>query len=323
MNVCRRDFLSGLAVAGVAELAGGCLTSAVAKDGRDPNLSVFLSDIHVAHLNPRDRKETEQFVYQNPYFEKTVDDILKMRPLPARAVVFGDIALWYGWDRDYEMSRPGIERLKAAGIAVTLTMGNHDHRDAFFRAWPEYAKSTPVPGRVVSVVDLGTADLFLLDSLDENPAGEGSKNAVAGVLDVAQQDWLMTAGRAAKRPFLVGSHHPVKELAVGDRPLMDALAGLPQFAGYVHGHEHRWYARWHRQGWSSPRIIRCACLPSTGWWGDIGFATLKTFPDRAVLTLEQRDFFFPKPLKEGMPRPQEWDDVLEEHRGAQCVFRFR
>ena len=160
------------------------------------------------------------------------------------------------------------------------------------------------------------------DAFDENPKGEGLKNGVAGVLDKAQQEWLMETGKAAKRPFLVGVHHPIAELKIGDSPLVMALVKLPCFAGYVHGHDHRWYAKWYRSDWKSRRIRRSVCLPSTGWWGDIGFALLRSHPDHAVMTLVQNDFFFPKPLEAGERRPKEWDDVLNAHRNATCEFRF-
>lgn len=320
MEVNRRAFLIGsVTAAALPAVSGGT----AAGTNADADLSVFLSDIHVAHPNPKGVKETEQPVYQNAYFEKAVDAVLAMRPRPKRVVVFGDVALWHGWSRDYETSRPGLDRLKAAGVEVTLTMGNHDHREVFLRTHPEYARTSPVPGRIVSAVDLGCADLLLLDSLDENPKGEGTRNGVAGTLDTAQQDWLVETGRAAKRPFLVGAHHPIGELRIGDRPLVAALHEMPAFAGYVHGHDHRWYTQWHHVGYNNRRIHVSACLPSTGWWGDIGFAVMRTEPERAVLSLVQDDFFFPAPLEAGEKRPLEWDDLLRAHRGAQCVFRYR
>ena len=320
-NYSRRELLGGIIAAGAVQGLGGCRLAR--REGAfDENLTVCLSDIHVAHENPRNRKETLQPTYQNAYFERTVNRVLAMRPLPRRVVIFGDIALWYGWDRDYEVSKPGVDRLKAAGIDVTLTTGNHDHRVPMLSCYADVVRKSPVPGRIVSTVDLGDADLILLDSLDENPKGEGFKNGVAGVLDKAQQEWLMETGKAAKRPFLVGAHHPIKELKVGEEPLVAALRTLPGFAGYVHGHDHRWYQLWHHVGYSSRKVQRSVCLPSTGWWGDIGFATLRTFPDRAELTLVEDDFFFPRPLEPGEARPREWDDILAANYGAVCVFRF-
>jgi len=55
---------------------------------------------------------------------------------------------------DYRVFREiVVDPLEAVGIRVTLTMGNHDRRDAFLEVFPEYAKTTKVPGRIVSVVE--------------------------------------------------------------------------------------------------------------------------------------------------------------------------
>jgi len=315
MNVTRRSFFKGAA----ASAAFPFVAHAMMTEGVDPNLSVFLSDIHVSGVGVKG-----QPTYQNPLFEKAVDQVLAMRPRPKRVVVFGDIALWVGRHEDYEASLPGLKRLRAAGLDVILTTGNHDHRAVMAKYHPEQAASSPVPGRFVSVVDLGSADLFLMDTLKENEKGEGFGNAVDGALDQAQQDWLLTAAKTAKRPFFVGAHHPVEELKFGKTPLIRFLDGVDRFAGYIHGHNHRWYHEWHHVGYSRRRLHRSACLPSTGWWGDIGFAVMRTEADRAELTVVENDFFFPKPLDEGETRPIAWDQlVAEARRGGSCVFFYQ
>ena len=201
MDITRRGFFFGAAAVAASTALGG--------DEVDGNLTVFLSDIHISGKDVKG-----QPTYQNPLLDKAIDQILALRPRPRRAVVFGDVALWRGHAADYAESAPRLKRLSDAGIEVTVTTGNHDHRVPMFAAYPEQAKKTPVPGRVTSVVDLGTSDLFLLDSLNENAAGEGSNNAVAGTLDEAQAAWLKGAAAAAKRPFFVGAHHPPEELLV-------------------------------------------------------------------------------------------------------------
>ena len=283
----------------------------------DPNLSVFLSDIHVSGKNVKG-----QPTYQNPLFAKVVDQVLAMNPRPKRALIFGDVALWNGRSEDYAESAPMIQRLKDAGIEVYLTTGNHDHREPLFRFHPRQKEITPVPGRVVSVVDVGTADFVLLDTLKENPKGEGSGNAVDGGLDEAQADWLLAYAKAAKRPFFCGAHHPSRELTVKGKKLLQHLETNPMFAGYVHGHNHRWYKEWFHFGYSKPHVVRSACLPSTGWWGNIGFATFRTQSDRATLSFVQNDFFFPKPLAEGQSRPRVWDQILREAAGDFCTFLY-
>ena len=283
MEMTRRGFFFG-----AAAVAAG---TALGDDGVDENLSVFLSDIHISGVGVKG-----QPTYQNPLLDKAIDQVLAMRPRPKRAVVFGDVALWVGRAADYAESVPKLKRLSDAGIEVTVTTGNHDHRETMFAAYPAQLAKTPVPGRVTSVVNLGTADLFLLDTLDENPKGEGFGNNVPGTLDNAQTDWLMSAAAAAKRPF---------------------------FAGYIHGHNHRWFTEWFHSGYSRRHVPRIAGLPSTGWWGTIGFTTFRTFADRAELALAPgNDFFFPSPLNPGERRPPEWDDLVAEQTGARCVFRY-
>ena len=308
MEITRRGFFFGAAAA-VAGTAWG-------NDGVDNNLTVFLSDIHISGVGIQG-----QPTYQNPLLDKVIDQVLALRPRPRRAVVFGDVALWRGYAADYAESAPRLKRLSDAGIEVTVTTGNHDHRVPLFAAFPDQAKRTPVPGRVTSVVDLGTADLLLLDSLNENAEGEGSNNAVAGTLDDGQAKWLKGWATDAKRPFFVGAHHPPEEVPLDGHNLLDTLETNPRFAGYIHGHNHRWYRRWYHNGYSRRHVVRIACLPSTGWWGTIGFAFFRTFADRAELSLAPgNDFFFPKHLGPGEQRPPEWDDIVKEERGGNCLF---
>lgn len=311
MDITRRGFFFGAAAAAAGAAFGN--------DEVDGNLTVFLSDIHISGVGVKG-----QPTYQNPLLDKAIDQILALRPRPRRAVVFGDVALWRGLAADYAESAPRLKRLSDAGIEVTVTTGNHDHRETLFAAYPDQAKRTPVPGRVTSAVDLGTADLLLLDSLDENPKGEGSNNAVAGTLDEGQAKWLKEWAASAKRPFFVGAHHPPEEVPVDGRNLLAKFETNKFFAGYIHGHNHRWYLRWFHNGYRRRHVVRIACLPSTGWWGTIGFSLFRTFADRAELALAPgNDFFFPKPLDPGEQRPPEWDDIVGEERGGKCVFRYQ
>ena len=316
-ELSRRSFVKSAFALGALPVAGCLSAKETAGVAVDPNLSVFLSDIHVSGKNVKG-----QPTYQNPLFAKVVDQVLAMNPRPKRALIFGDVALWNGRSEDYAESAPMIQRLKDAGIEVYLTTGNHDHREPLFRFHPRQKEITPVPGRVVSVVDVGTADFVLLDTLKENPKGEGSGNAVDGGLDEAQADWLLAYAKAAKRPFFCGAHHPSRELTVRGKKLLQHLETNPMFAGYVHGHNHRWYKEWFHFGYSRPHVVRSACLPSTGWWGNIGFATFRTQSDRATLSFVQNDFFFPKPLADGQSRPREWDQIIREAEGDSCTFLY-
>ena len=309
----RRAFLRLSALGGTLMAAGGCRTSFFtgAAGDYDPNLTVFLSDIHVRGGES----------YQLEHFRRIVAEILKMSPLPKRAVVFGDLAYLFGRKEDYVTSAPYLKQLTDAGISVTIGMGNHDRRSAFLEVHPEYARRTKVPGRIVSVVDIGPADILMLDSLaGADDRGDSSSGPVPGLLDAVQQAWLLAELPKWKRPVFVCAHHPVFELAAGGKPLSELLLNSPAFAGYINGHNHRWYAEWALRNYRERKLLCYLGLPSTGHWGDIGYTLFRTTPRDAVATLVQHDFFFPNPLKEGEARPEMWDAILEKNRGAHYRF---
>lgn len=321
-KLTRRDFFIGAAAATAAPLA----TRAAAEgDGVDANLSVFISDVHVSGKGIKTKWGTQP-TYQNPLFEKAVDAILAMRPRPKRVVCFGDIALWFGWGKDYEASLPGFKRITDAGIELYLTMGNHDHREPFLKCHPSYATSSPVPGRIVSVIDLGTSDLLLLDSLQETGKEEGSGNAVDGAIDKAQWDWLEAECKRRTRPFFCGAHHSPKEMTqtVNGKKVnvLSFLRKQPLFRGWIHGHDHVWSKGTIIENYGANSLIRKVVLPSTGWWGDIGYGVFRTYDDHADLTLVETDYFFSHPFPRDR-RPPSWDAMIEENRGQHCMFFYK
>ena len=322
MEMTRRNFFAGALASGTAACLTGCRGLEVAGEF-DPNFTVFMSDIHVA--SAKVPNGGTQPTYQNPRFRRAVDEVLAMSPKPKRVVIFGDIALWNGWLEDYRTSLPEINRLKAAGIDVHMTMGNYDKRESFLEVHPEYAKTSPVPGRIVSIVDLGTADLILLDSLHQT-SGVGKGNDVDGELDDAQWDWLAAESKRRTRPFFLGAHHHFRELKRGKANVLSLVKQNPNFAGYCYGHHHFWTKDFSVRGWSQNyldrRLVRNLCIPSTGWWGDIGFVTVHAEPDRLTAALCQDDFYFYAPLEQGAKRPPEWDAILAERRGETCTFFF-
>jgi len=311
MNISRRNFLH-ISAAGALSFAGGCRSLFTgASTDYDPNLTVFFSDVHV-----RGGKS-----YQLDRFIPFVGEVLKMNPLPKNVVIFGDLAHLYGIKADYETTAPYLKQLSDAGITVTIGMGNHDRRSTFFEVHPDYKKRSKVPGRVVSVANIGHADLLMLDSLaGGDDRGATDMGPVPGTLDKEQQEWLLAELPKWKRPVFVCAHHPLKELVAGGKPLKQLIGASPAVAGYIHGHNHRWYTGWEPYKWGSQAILRSLCLPSTGHWGDIGYVLFRTTPTSATATLEEREFFFPKPQEKNEARPEVWDVIVNENRGATCKF---
>lgn len=277
----------------------------------DENLTVFISDIHV-----------KPGTYQIGRFERIIDRILRMDPLPRRVVCLGDVAWMYGCRVDYETSRHLFERLAAAGMELTLGMGNHDHRSNFLAVWPEYRKRLLVADRIVSETSLGTCDLILLDTLWEDHLDETRMTKVNGELSPNQLDWLKAELPKRTRPFFLGAHHPVKEIENGDwKALNDLVVSTPNCIGWLHGHDHAW-----KNGlltpcdrkWGDNAFKRWLCLPSTGHWGDIGYVTMRTGEGIARAELLILDRYYPNPDR------RTWidDEIVREKQGQSCTFRW-
>ena len=195
-------------------------------------------------------------------------------------------------------------------------MGNHDKRGPFLAQYPQYEKTTKIPGQIVSVVPLPGADFIMLDSLQE---GKDKSNPVGGMLSKEQQDWLAESLPKWERPFFLGAHHAGCELKIGKQGLNNFLFSCPKHAGFIHGHEHRWIQTWTRLDYKHTTIHRTLGLPSTGHWGDIGYVLFRELPDRFTATCVQKDFYFPSPRKPEA-RPAVWDAIAQEHNGQYCTF---
>ena len=233
-----------------------------------------------------------------------------MRPLPANVLVFGDVAWDYGLEEDYRYAAELLSPLEKAGIKVTLGMGNHDRRAAFFKVFPQYGDSTPVAGRVVSVFKLPDVDVIMLDSLAELPNLKPKQGTtVNGEMSAEQIEWLKGYLANSGRPAILCAHHPLNEMS----NLEKVIAESANVAGYVYGHVHIWN--------KSVRIIRprvpqrmvpTVALPAT-FYGDIGFAVMRTSAKGAKITYSSKGFWWPQPVENP---PKEWkrrsDDLQNE-----------
>ena len=272
---------------------------------------MFISDLHLNGL----RDEVPTHLYEEQCFLRAVTKILALRPLPAHVVCFGDIAYHWGQPEDYALAAKLFQPLLDAGIKLTLGLGNHDRRDNFLVQWPSYAKSTLVSGRIVSKVEMQYVDLLMLDTSSAKSVEKKSKSH-PGDCSKEEQEWLAETLKAATKPVITCSHHRPNEDKVG---LAELLHGSSACKGHVYGHWHRWFRDFLHVGWNPQKVFPISCLPSTGHWGDIGFVTFRTFPDRATLTLHQYDFFFTGGPGDGQTFR---DDIVREKNGQTCTFRL-
>ncbi len=235
-RMSRREMLANSLGAGVASLLlQGRLWSADAPT--DPNRFVLLADTHVCE----DRKKVLREA--NPYenFQLARQQYQAVNSRPAGLVLAGDCAFLKGEAGDYERLK---ELVAPIPVPVTFAMGNHDHREHFWAAFPEQqAKSSPVAERHVTLIEAPHADWFVLDSLDKT-------NSTPGRMGEAQLKWLAAElDRRPDKPALVVAHHyplPKDDPAMLTSALLDTAALydviLPRkrVKAYVFGHSHRW-----------------------------------------------------------------------------------
>lgn len=277
----------------------------------DENLSVLISDIHV-QTNP-----DKAYSFTARELPKRVKEILAMRPLPRRVICFGDMTFNAGEPEAYAFLREQLKPLKAAGIDVILGMGNHDRRVNFLEVFPEAGKDQPVEGRLVYKTSLGHCDLILLDSLN------GEEKAVGGELGAEQEAWLAREVAAAKRPVILGAHHPQSELFVGGKKMLAFMREHDKVVGWINGHEHYWQKQ--NLFWGAgpnEDVIRSLMLPTGGAWGEIGIVTLRTYPDRAVAKLKMIDMVWHDALKPGERRPEAFDAIVADQDDDAITFPY-
>ena len=308
--------LGGAALLPSSVMKAADMAAASKRDTRraDPSKVVLISDIHICG----EFKDGKPFKYPyNPTsLNLRIEEILALRPLPANVIVFGDVAWDYGLEEDYRYAAELLKPLEDAGIKVTLALGNHDRRAPFFKVFPEYAQTTPVPGRAVSVVSLPDVDIVMLDSLAELPdLKPKQKTTVSGHVDDAQIAWLKEYLAKADRPVILGSHHPLKEMPA----LSDVITGSEKVAGYIYGHNHMW-----NKGVAilRPRkgthMVPTIGLPAT-FYGDIGFAVMTADAKGATLEFTSQGFWWPQPVENP---PAEWLQRQKDLQNEKCSIVF-
>lgn len=121
-------------------------------------------------------------------------------PDAARIIITGDLT--HHGDADSYRRLKAL--LDACTLPVSLTIGNHDHRDTFASVFS--ATERDENGHVQSILDLPEARLVLLDTLGL------PEHHHAGFLCPARLAWLDAAlAGAGERPVLIFMHHPPHE----------------------------------------------------------------------------------------------------------------
>lgn len=174
--------------------------------------------------------------------------------LPKASGVFvnGDLAYSTGEPEDYAQFLSLMKPLIDSGLALHLSLGNHDHRENFWKALPAGAQA--VQSRHVTVVESAHATWVVLDTLDKT-------NVTPGLLGAEQLTWLrafLDEPNRTTKPVLVMVHHQperdpaaTQPVAAGEKPkkfngiadgaaLMEIILPRKQVKALINGHLHRW-----------------------------------------------------------------------------------
>ncbi|MDO4576339.1 MAG: metallophosphoesterase [Planctomycetia bacterium] len=270
----RRDFLKSVAAWTMVGAWGEVSTAWAEQDvPQSADRVAIFSDTHLH--GPEDIQHVVRF-------NQCVAKVLAMNPRPATLLIYGDVAYLEGKVEEYVLFRKLIQPIEKAGIHWECAMGNHDRIANFRSVFPERFTETPIlENRYIHIVKTPRADFILLDSY--------LKDHVDGQIEPAQKAWLAETLKNYDKTVFVGCHHPLVETK-----LADVLRACPKFAAYLYGHNHHWRC-------AVEEKIQTVCFPSTGHWGDMGFAMLTLSDGKALFEPDIDAYLFPNWSKNRTP----------------------
>ena len=245
--ITRRQFIKGsLALGGTAIMPSRALAVGASKGaGLDQNRVALLADTHIT-ADPNDvypgtkwpgspvKEGEHESVNMAQCLADAAKSVIALNPRPAHLIVNGDCAHSIGKGAEYGEFLRLVEPIRAAGITVHVTIGNHDNRKNVWELLP-FLKEEHM-GVQAGVIELPHANLVLLDS------GKG-------VLGDEQLNWLAKQlDERAEKPALIFSHYnpypnrgvrPIKGMRDGSA-LLKLLAERKHARAYFYGHTHEW-----------------------------------------------------------------------------------
>jgi 3',5'-cyclic-AMP phosphodiesterase len=252
-QLSRREFLKRVAFAGAAMALAPCSHAGLFGKPRDEHTFIFLSDSHIA----ADTRAVHANVNMADNFAGCVRELTEWPVKPAAVIVNGDLAYSHGAPEEYATFGKLLLPVRALA-PVHLSLGNHDERDNFWKAFPEDAtRLDSVPQKQATFFSSSYANWFLLDSLDVTAHTPGD-------LGSAQLKWLSRQLAAhTDKPAIVVFHHPLD--ITGFMGLRDSLAFEDilirnrQIKAFIFGHTHNWNIAQHSCG------VHLINLPQTAY----------------------------------------------------------
>ena len=253
-QLSRREFLKRAALAGAGVTFASSSYAGLFGKSRDKHTFAFFSDPHIA----ADATLKNSGVNMADHLAVCVRELAAWPVKPAAVIVNGDLTLKFGLPEDYAMFGKLISPVRALA-PLHLTLGNHDAREHFWKAFPRDAtKLKSVPQKQAAIFSSARANWFLLDSLDITLSTPGE-------LGAAQLDWLSTElATHADKPAIIVAHHNLQTsgLVAGIKDsaaLEELFARHRQVKAFVFGHTHNWSVTQHASG------VHLINLPPTGY----------------------------------------------------------
>ena len=173
--ITRRQFIQrSLALGGTAMMASRAWAATDSEGvGLDPNRVALLADTHISadpnQVYPGTKwpgspvgEGEHESVNMAGCLAEAAKSVLALNPRPAHLIVNGDCALSNGKEAEYKEFLRLVEPIRAAGITVHVTIGNHDNRENLWKLLP-FLKQEQM-GVQAGVIELPHANLILLDS---------------------------------------------------------------------------------------------------------------------------------------------------------------
>ena len=245
--IARRDFIKGSFVLSGVSITASSFVVADSKSVRfDPNRIALLADTHIS-ADPKQsypgtkwpgspvQEDEHESVNMADSLESTIKSVIALDPRPAHLIVNGDCTLSRGTEAEYQELLRLLAPIRAAGITIHVTIGNHDNRENLWELLP-FLKEEQM-GIQSSVIESPHANLILLDSGRKGILGEEQLNWLAEELD-----------KQADKPSLVFGHfnpypnrgvRPIKGMRDG-ASLLELLAKRKHARAYFYGHTHEW-----------------------------------------------------------------------------------
>ncbi|MFT7640018.1 MAG: Icc protein [Pirellulaceae bacterium] len=245
--ISRRQFVKGSVALGGTAMMTSCASAAADSErvGLDQNRVALLADTHISadpnRVYPGTKwpgSPVEEAEHENVHITnclvQTAKSVIALNPRPAHLIVNGDCAFSNGSEAEYKQFLMLVEPIRAAGITIHVTIGNHDNRANLWKLIPFLKKEHM--GVQADVIELPHANLVLLDSGN-------------GTLGDKQLNWLTEQlDERADKPALIFSHYnpypnrgvrPIKGMRDGSS-LLKLLAERKHAKAYFYGHTHEW-----------------------------------------------------------------------------------